>query len=445
MRKRKFSVFVTPMLILSLVACNNDTNDAMDTRNGNQINTANRAGTNVYQVNNRNREVDDRSAYGFDHRGPLTEDYLDNDDNRAANNNRPTYWTVRNNNNNNMRDNGRNTQNGNQLNTATRGGTNAYQVNNRNREVDDRSAYGFDHRGPLTEDYLENDNNRTTNNNRSPYRTVRNNNDNNRNIHYRNVTNRNDNKWSSQRNKVNNDHNNVTARNKNYDNTNESPNLSSLKTSQSSNKYPHTKAVLIQEARYQFIPVNPNQDNRLQARLRQNKESAQAPEVQKQQQANQAPAQQAPQQQTPAQQAPAPAPAQKAPAQQAPANVSQAVQQVIDLTNEQRRKNGLPALQADTQLSSVAQKKSTDMQQKGYFSHTSPTYGSPFDMMRDHGVSYKTAGENIAQGQRTPQEVVNAWMNSEGHRKNILSREFTHIGVGYEASGHHWTQMFIGK
>jgi uncharacterized protein YkwD len=66
-------------------------------------------------------------------------------------------------------------------------------------------------------------------------------------------------------------------------------------------------------------------------------------------------------------------------------------------------------------------------------------------MMRDHGVNYKSAGENIAQGQRTPQEVVQAWMNSPGHRKNILSRDFTHIGVGYESQGNHWTQMFIGK
>jgi len=85
------------------------------------------------------------------------------------------------------------------------------------------------------------------------------------------------------------------------------------------------------------------------------------------------------------------------------------------------------------------------MQQKHYFSHTSPTYGSPFDMMRDFGVTYKSAGENIAQGQQTPQEVVQAWMNSEGHRKNILSKDFTHIGVGYEQTGKHWTQMFIGK
>ena len=131
--------------------------------------------------------------------------------------------------------------------------------------------------------------------------------------------------------------------------------------------------------------------------------------------------------------------------QQATGNISEYARQVVDLTNEQRRKNGLAALQMDTQLSQVAQTKSQDMQKNGYFSHTSPTYGSPFDMMRDFGVSYRTAGENIAQGQRTPQEVVNAWMNSAGHRQNILNGNFTHIGVGYETSGNHWTQMFIGK
>lgn len=118
---------------------------------------------------------------------------------------------------------------------------------------------------------------------------------------------------------------------------------------------------------------------------------------------------------------------------------------VVELTNEQRRKNGLQNLQPDTALSNVAQEKSNDMQAKNYFSHTSPTYGSPFDMMRDFGVTYRSAGENIAMGQRSAEEVVNAWMNSEGHRKNILSPNFTHIGVGHTGTGNYWTQMFIGK
>lgn len=80
-----------------------------------------------------------------------------------------------------------------------------------------------------------------------------------------------------------------------------------------------------------------------------------------------------------------------------------------------------------------------------YFSHTSPTYGSPFDMMKKFGISYTAAGENIAKGQRTPQEVVTAWMNSEGHRANILNKNYTHIGVGFEENGYIWTQQFIKK
>lgn len=118
---------------------------------------------------------------------------------------------------------------------------------------------------------------------------------------------------------------------------------------------------------------------------------------------------------------------------------------VIELTNAERQKNGLNALKSDNPLSNVAQAKSNDMQQKNYFSHTSPTYGSPFDMMRDFGVNYSTAGENIAMGQQTPEQVVQAWMESEGHRKNILNSTFTHIGVGYTDSGSYWTQMFIAK
>ena len=144
-------------------------------------------------------------------------------------------------------------------------------------------------------------------------------------------------------------------------------------------------------------------------------------------------------------------PAQQQPAQteetkeQASYQLSQYEQQVVDLTNQERAKQGLPALKVDLELSKVAREKSLDMQKNNYFSHTSPTYGSPFDMMKKFGISYKAAGENIAKGQRTPQEVVNAWMNSSGHRQNILSSNFTHIGVGYVAEGNYWTQQFIGK
>lgn len=130
---------------------------------------------------------------------------------------------------------------------------------------------------------------------------------------------------------------------------------------------------------------------------------------------------------------------------QTTANINQIAMQVIDLTNKERQKNGLPALKADSSLSKVAQAKSNDMNAKHYFSHTSPTYGSPFDMMRDFGVTYRSAGENIAMGQPTAQQVVTAWMNSEGHRKNILSPNYTNIGVGYTKTGNYWSQMFIGK
>lgn len=130
---------------------------------------------------------------------------------------------------------------------------------------------------------------------------------------------------------------------------------------------------------------------------------------------------------------------------QATSSVSAFEKQVVELTNAERAKNGLPALTLDTNLSKVARAKSEDMSKNNYFDHTSPTYGSPFDMMKQFGISYKAAGENIAKGQTTPEQVVKAWMNSEGHRANILSDKFTHIGVGYVANGNYWTQQFIGK
>lgn len=119
--------------------------------------------------------------------------------------------------------------------------------------------------------------------------------------------------------------------------------------------------------------------------------------------------------------------------------------EVVRLVNLERQKNGLSPLEEDWQLSRVARYKSQDMKDKGYFSHTSPTYGSPFQMMKSFGISYRSAGENIARGQATPAAVVNAWMNSSGHRANILNKNFTHIGVGYVSGGHYWTQMFISK
>lgn len=118
-------------------------------------------------------------------------------------------------------------------------------------------------------------------------------------------------------------------------------------------------------------------------------------------------------------------------------------QQVITLVNQIRAKNGLPALKSNWELCRIARYKSQDMKDKNYFSHTSPTYGTPFEMIRNFGLTYRTAGENIAKGYTTPQAVVDGWMNSSGHRANILNATYTEIGVGYVADGHYWTQMFL--
>ena len=143
-------------------------------------------------------------------------------------------------------------------------------------------------------------------------------------------------------------------------------------------------------------------------------------------------------------------------AQPAPENVQQPTaqtgsfqQQVVDLVNQERAKHGLSPLQMKQDLNSVAQMKAQDMTDKKYFSHTSPTYGSPFDMMKKHGISYLAAGENIAMGQKTPAQVVQDWMNSPGHRANILNSNFTEIGVGvsnsYNGNGYIWVQAFCKR
>lgn len=120
-------------------------------------------------------------------------------------------------------------------------------------------------------------------------------------------------------------------------------------------------------------------------------------------------------------------------------------EEVVRLVNVERAKQGLSPLSIDWELARVAKYKSQDMHDRNYFSHTSPTYGSPFDMIKNFGISYKAAGENIAKGQKSAAQVVQAWMNSQGHRANIMSTSYTHIGVGYVADGHYWTQMFIKK
>lgn len=127
------------------------------------------------------------------------------------------------------------------------------------------------------------------------------------------------------------------------------------------------------------------------------------------------------------------------------ASVTGYEQEVIRLVNVIRAENGLNQLTYDWELSRVARIKSQDMKDNRYFAHNSPVYGTPFQMIKNFGISYRSAGENIAMGYRTPQAVVNGWMNSSGHRANILNASYTHIGVGYVADGSYWTQMFISK
>lgn len=121
--------------------------------------------------------------------------------------------------------------------------------------------------------------------------------------------------------------------------------------------------------------------------------------------------------------------------------------QMLELINGERRKNNLPPLKADLELTRVARIKSQDMIDNNYFSHYSPTYGSPFEMMDNFGIEYLQAGENIASN-RTVQGAHEGLMNSSGHRKNILNPNFTHIGLGIKPkarAGLIFTQMFISK
>lgn len=117
------------------------------------------------------------------------------------------------------------------------------------------------------------------------------------------------------------------------------------------------------------------------------------------------------------------------------------------MINAKRVANGLSALKINDEVQNVARIKAQDMVDNSYFSHISPIYGSPFDMMKKFGISYKTAGENIA-GNSSNSGAVNAWMNSEGHRANILNSSFNYTGIGVVKSpkyGKIYVQMFIGK
>ncbi len=116
---------------------------------------------------------------------------------------------------------------------------------------------------------------------------------------------------------------------------------------------------------------------------------------------------------------------------------------VLRLVNQEREKNGLKALVLSHTLNGIANEKAFDMKEKKYFSHDSPTYGSPFEMLQRFGVKYSHAGENIAKGQASAEQVMDDWMHSSGHRANILNPNYTELGVGYAEEGRIWVQLFI--
>ena len=133
--------------------------------------------------------------------------------------------------------------------------------------------------------------------------------------------------------------------------------------------------------------------------------------------------------------------------EQVSAGQSSMTSQVVNLVNSERAAQGLTALQKDSRLAALAQQKAEEMAKNQYFSHTSPTYGSAFDMLKAAGYSYKTAGENIAMGQKSAASVMDGWMHSSGHRANILHTSYEKIGVGYAVSADgmpYWVQIFAG-
>ncbi|MQY37649.1 hypothetical protein SRB17_56530 [Streptomyces sp. RB17] len=130
-----------------------------------------------------------------------------------------------------------------------------------------------------------------------------------------------------------------------------------------------------------------------------------------------------------------------------PDALSRAAAEVVALTNAERGRAGLPPLAADLQLTAAAQAHCADMVARDFYDHVAPDGSRPWDRAAAAGYRRRTIGENIACGQRSPAEVVDGWMNSPGHRANILKREFGHIGVGFAGGGRagtYWAQLFGG-
>jgi uncharacterized protein YkwD len=137
-----------------------------------------------------------------------------------------------------------------------------------------------------------------------------------------------------------------------------------------------------------------------------------------------------------------PAPTTKPSTSTSTTGTSKYASEVLRLVNIERSKAGLSAFTTNQPITNAANKRAQEIVKS--FSHTRPNGSSPFTALQEYGVSYRTAGENIAYGQKTPQEVVTGWMNSPGHRANILNANFNKIGIGvYQTNGvYYWTQLF---
>ncbi len=128
-------------------------------------------------------------------------------------------------------------------------------------------------------------------------------------------------------------------------------------------------------------------------------------------------------------------------------NLTSDESELLSIINSEREKNNLPSLEIDEQLQNVAKLKATDIAQNNYFSHISPTYGTPFEMLKSYNISYKTASENIA-GNSNIKSAFDAWISSDSHKKNILSNDYNYTGIGVVDSiayGKIIVELFIGK
>lgn len=128
-------------------------------------------------------------------------------------------------------------------------------------------------------------------------------------------------------------------------------------------------------------------------------------------------------------------------------NLTQEESELLSLINNERNKNNLPNFEIDEKLQNVARLKAKDLVENSYFSHTSPNLGTPFEMLKDNGISYKTASENIA-GNSSISGALESWLKSDNHKKNILSNDYNYTGISVVDSiayGKIIVELFVGR